>query len=223
MSSCFDGACPGPPTISDVRTRSASGAAATHPCLGLRLGAPVLGARRRDVGLDVRSALAAVEDDVGREVDEPRADRRGRAGDVLGAVDHDLAGTLPVLAVGGVDHDVGPEPPEQLGTASRVADLDPLPGRAGREPEQLRAEEPGRAGDVDPHGSGARRLARRCLDPLDEERHRERDREPDQHALPRLLLELLAADVAEHRRVGRPEPAGDEVVAEEAVPRQALV
>ena len=94
---------------------------------------------------------------------EPCADGRGGAGHVLGAVDDDLAGAVAVLAVGGVDDDVGPKRAKQLLHGLGVADLDPLPGRVGREPEQLRAEEPGRAGDVDPHGSGARRLARRCL------------------------------------------------------------
>src|SRR4051794_24253012 len=59
-------------------------------------------------------------------------------------------------------------------------------------------------------------------EPLDDERNGERDREADEHALPRLLFELLAADVAEHRGVGRPQPTRDEVVPEETVPGQAL-
>ena len=107
----------------------------------------------------------------------------------------------------------------------RVADLDALAAwRPGASAQQLRAEEPGRAGDVDPHDIGQLdgAFARRCLIHSTRNATANAIASPTQHALPGLLLELLAADVAEHRRVGRPEPAGDDVVAEEAMPRQAL-
>ena len=103
--------------------------------------------------------------------------------------------------------------------ASRTSTRSPV--APGSEPHELRAEKPARARDVQLHGAVAAFFERRCLTHSIANATVERDRESEQHALPRLLLELLAADVAEHRRVRRPEPAGDEVVAEESMPRQA--
>ena len=48
-------------------------------------------------------------------------------------------------------------------------------------------------------------------DHLDQRRDAERDAEPEAEALERLLLEGLAADVADHRRVGPPRERGDGV------------
>ena len=59
------------------------------PALRLGLRAPVLGHRRRLVRLDVGRALAPVEDDVRRDVNEPRADLRRRPRDVPRTVDVD--------------------------------------------------------------------------------------------------------------------------------------
>src|SRR4029078_9501852 len=57
---------------------------------------------------------------------------------------------------------------------------------------------------------------------LDHGRDCKGDPEAEDDALPRLLLELLAADVAQHRRVHGPHPSGDEVVPEEPVPGKPL-
>ena len=79
------------------------------------LGAAVGRERRRLVGLDVGRALGAVEDVVGGDVDDRGADRRGRGGDVAGAVAVDgerrllgLLGAVDVGPGGAVDDHVGP-------------------------------------------------------------------------------------------------------------------
>ena len=123
--------------------------------LGVGLGTAVGRARRRRVLLHVRRTLAAVEDDVCREVDEAGADEGRRAGDVRGAVDDDLPRTLAVLPVGGVDHDRGPDALEERAHGAGIPDLDPFPARVRGEPEQLRAEEAGRARDVQLHDSAS--------------------------------------------------------------------
>ena len=121
------------------------------PALGVGLRAAVRRHWRGRILLDVRRALAAVEDDVGRQVHEPRADRRSGPGDVLGAVDRDLAGVGTVLAVGGVDDDVGPHALEERPHRAGVADLDAL-GRGVRPQANERgAEIPRRTGDVKAH------------------------------------------------------------------------
>ncbi len=135
-----------------------------HAPLGLCLRAAVVGRRSRLVVLHVGSPLAAVEDDVGREVDEPCAQRLGCARHRLGAGDVDLVRGRPVLAVGGVDHHVRAHTLEQRADGARVPDLHPLGRRSGQLPCELRPEISGRPGDVDTHGctlSGRhRRLAR---------------------------------------------------------------
>ncbi len=123
--------------------------------LGVGLGTAVGRARRRRVLLHVRRTLAAVEDDVCREVDEAGADEGRRAGDVRGAVDDDLPRTLAVLPVGGVDHHRGPDALEERAHGAGIPDLDPFPARVRGEPEQLRAEEAGRARDVQLHDSAS--------------------------------------------------------------------
>ena len=112
---------------------------------GFRLRASVVRHGRERIVLDVRLALPAVEDDVGGEVDEPRADRRGGARDVLRALDVDAR---VLLAVRRVDHDLRPQPLEEVAHRVGVADLDPFGGRVGPQPDELGAEVAGRAGDV---------------------------------------------------------------------------
>ena len=123
-----------------------------HADLRLGLRVAVLRQRRERILLDVRRSLAPVEDDVGREVDEPGADRGGRTRDVLGA---DRVDVVLVLPVGGVDDDVRAQPPEELGDGAGVAHLDPLRGRVRAEADELGAEVAGRAGDVQLHGRNA--------------------------------------------------------------------
>ena len=89
-------------------------------------------------------------------MDEPRSHGRGRAGNVLGAVDDDLPGAVAILTIGGVDDHLRPQLREQVPHGPGVADLDPLPRCARFAREELRAEEPACTRDVDPHsGSGA--------------------------------------------------------------------
>src|SRR4249919_2812400 len=57
---------------------------------------------------------------------------------------------------------------------------------------------------------------------LDRPGHRESNDECEDEPLPWLLLEGLAADVAEHHRVRTPDQAGDDVVADEPPPRHPV-
>ena len=230
-SSCFDGSCPGPPTISDVRTIRASGRGGDDAPLGIGLRAARTRCRATARRPRRTGALAAVEDDVGREVNEPGADARpprGRRSRTRRRRSRARPRRPGGRRCGSRRRGAGARAAPATAAASRTSTRSPR--RPGREPQQLGAEEPGRAGDVDPHASASDAAPARPAvplraalpDQLDHERHGERDPEPEQHALPRLLLELLAADVPEHRRVGRPDAAGDEVVAEEAVPGQPV-
>ena len=88
-------------------------------------------------------------------MDQAGADRDSRAGDVRGAVDDNLPRTLAVLPVGGVDHDRGPDALEERVHGGGIPDLDPFPARVRGEPEQLHAEEAGRARDVQLHDSAS--------------------------------------------------------------------
>lgn len=72
-------------------------------------------------------------------------------GNVLGSVDDDLAGARAVLSVRRVDHDVGTNAFEQRTYRCSIANLDTLSHHPGIETHQLRAEESGRTGDVNPH------------------------------------------------------------------------
>ena len=57
---------------------------------------------------------------------------------------------------------------------------------------------------------------------LNHSRNGERDRECEEEPLPGLLLERLAAEVAEQHGVGAPDRPGDRVVAQEALPGEGL-
>ncbi len=128
--------------------------------LRLCLRSPVVGHGRERVVLDVRRALAPVEDDVRGEMHEPRAHSRCSTSDGLGPHDRDLAGIRPVLQVRGVDDYLGANTSQKLIDGDGVTDFDPL-GRRGRNaPDELGAEVAGRAGDVHAHAL-ARRL-RKC-------------------------------------------------------------
>ena len=119
-----------------------------HAHLRLGLRPPVLGHRRERIGLDVRRPLAAVEDDIGREVDEPDGERGRRARDVLRA---DRVDAVVVLPVGGVDDDVRAQALEQLRDSLGVAHLDALRGRVRAQPRELGTEIAGCPRDVQPH------------------------------------------------------------------------
>ena len=94
------------PKSHDERTIHASSPAAASPCSFVR---PYDGLRVRRIRLDVRLALAPVEDVVGREVDE----RRAELGRVLRAADVDRRralrvglGAVDVRPRGGVQHEI---------------------------------------------------------------------------------------------------------------------
>ena len=223
-SSCFDGACPGPPTINDVRTTERSRSAATTRASASAFARPYSVQGDGDVRLDVRGALAAVEDDIGREVDEPCADRGRRARDVLGAVDDDLR--RPLRRPGG--RRCGSRRRDERARAARARRQRRVPRPVPASPRERAAAAPSRETrsppvtcSFDRRPFGGAFFARRCLTHSITNATENAIAEPEQHALPRLLLELLAADVPEHRRVRRPEPARDQVVAEESMPRQA--
>ena len=125
--------------------------------LRLCLRAPVVGHGREWVVLDIRRALAPVEDDVRGEMHEPRTHGRRLTCDVFGTVDRDLVRAGSVLQVRRVDHDFGAQAPEQLFDRGGVTDFDPLGRRSGHAPDELGAEIAGRAGDVQLHALERRR------------------------------------------------------------------
>ena len=122
-----------------------------HARLGLRLRPAVVRHRARLVLLHVRASLAAVEDDVGREVQEASADRVRGGGDIPRAVDRDRPGAGTVLPVRRMDYDVGPQTFEQRANSRGIADLHSLGRDLAGSPNELRPEVPAAAGDVELH------------------------------------------------------------------------
>src|SRR5439155_22688365 len=127
----------------------------------LRLRAAVLRHRRGLVLLDVRGSLAAVEDDVRRQVEQPRAEVACRTRDVLRSFHGRLPGVRSFLPVRGVDHDIGPEPLERGTYRTCVAYLDSCARCIWITAEQLPSEESARTGDVKSHAGRARRRDQR--------------------------------------------------------------
>jgi len=130
--------------------------------LGLELVLAVGHDRARLVVLRVRRAVLAVEDEVGREMHEPRAGSVRRERDVGAAADDRL---LVAHRVRRVDHHVGAVPEEAAHRRGLVADVEPHPVGERRAvpggervrclPAQLAAEEAGGAGDEEARQSDA--------------------------------------------------------------------
>ena len=122
--------------------------AVLHLALASELRAPVLRNRPRLVRLDIRLGLAAVEDIVGREID----DRSAQRSDISGSLDVDTRCALGV-SLGSVD--IGPSRgvenkirPVPEGDRARHVELRPVAGIRIREDlGESGAELPARAGD----------------------------------------------------------------------------
>ena len=154
-----------------MRTISACGCAARDEALGLELRGAVVADRPRLRGLGVGRALLAVEDEVGREVDEPGARAVRGGGDGAAAADDRLVEQRPRLHVRRVDDGVRAMAHEDTIDGIGVADVELQRLSVRRRRAKLRrehvvaaldrlaaelgAEVPGAAGDEELHRDAA--------------------------------------------------------------------